>query len=114
MTVLEALGCGLPCLIADSPKSATKQIALSDEWLYRYDSVDALAEKIDSWVDRPAALAAARADSLRMAARYRIESSVEKLERVYEDLLPSHSIAGNAVKSAIIANRNAAEVTSPN
>ena len=33
MSVLEAMACGLPCLIARSPLSATPQFALSESFL---------------------------------------------------------------------------------
>ena len=39
MTVLEAMGCGLPALIADCPKSATKQFALNQMFLFNMDDV---------------------------------------------------------------------------
>ncbi len=56
MTVLEAMGCGLPLLIADSPKSATKQFALDDRSLFPCNDAQKLSEKIDYWVEHPAEL----------------------------------------------------------
>jgi len=87
MAVLEAMACGLPCLIARSPKSATSQFALSDAWLYRWDSTEALTARLDDLLDAPPMLRAAR-PLVRMAAeRYRIERSVAKLLDVYGELV---------------------------
>ena len=87
MAVLEAMACGLPCLIARSPKSATSQFALSDEWLYRWDSVGALTARLDALLDRPAKLRVARARVRLAAQRYRIDRSVTKLLGVYAELV---------------------------
>jgi len=87
MAVLEAMACGLPCLIARSPKSATSQFALSDAWLYRWDSTEALTARLDHLLDAPSMLRAARPLARMAAERYRIERSVAKLLGVYGDLI---------------------------
>jgi 1,2-diacylglycerol 3-alpha-glucosyltransferase len=84
MTALEAMGCGLPILIADSPKSATKQFALDDRSLFPGNDVRILSEKIDYWVDHPEELKEARQRYLEYAKEYRIENSYEKLSGLYE------------------------------
>jgi 1,2-diacylglycerol 3-alpha-glucosyltransferase len=85
MTVLEAMGCGLPPLIADSPKSATKQFALDDRSLFPCSDVQSLSEKIDYWVDHPAELKAAGLQYHAHSHRYRIERSYEKLVEIYRN-----------------------------
>lgn len=83
MSVLEAMGCGCPCLIARSPKSATSQFAVSEEFLFQHGSLEELSRRLDHWLERPAELRAAR-EAHRLAAEgYRIEASVEKLLAVY-------------------------------
>jgi 1,2-diacylglycerol 3-alpha-glucosyltransferase len=86
MTALEAMGCGLPILIADSPKSATKQFALDDRSLFPGNDVQILSEKIDYWVDHPEELKEARQRYLDHAREYRIEYSYEKLADVYREI----------------------------
>jgi glycosyltransferase involved in cell wall biosynthesis len=96
MTALEAMGCGLPILIADSPKSATKQFALDDRSIFPGSDVQKLSEKIDYWVDHPAELKEAGELYYDYSKRYRIENSYEKLAEIYREL-------GNNGKSAIPA-----------
>jgi 1,2-diacylglycerol 3-alpha-glucosyltransferase len=86
MTVLEAMGCGLPLLIADSPKSATKQFALDDRSIFPCSDVQKLSEKIDYWVDHPAELKEAGQQYHAHSQSYRIENSYEKLVDIYREL----------------------------
>ena len=87
MAALEALACGAPCLIADSPRSATPQFALDDQYLFTSGSVDSLTTRLDALLDNPAALAADRAAALALAARFSFENSYARLLGVYEDVL---------------------------
>ncbi len=86
MSVLEAMGCGAPCLIARSPLSATSQFAISDRFLFESGSRDELTAKIDWLVEHPEALREARIRSRQVAASYRIEDSLEKLLGVYAEV----------------------------
>jgi 1,2-diacylglycerol 3-alpha-glucosyltransferase len=87
MTALEAMGCGLPILIADSPKSATKQFALDDRSLFPGNDVQKLSEKIDYWVEHPEELKEARQRYFDYSQRYRIEYSYEKLANIYREIV---------------------------
>jgi glycosyltransferase involved in cell wall biosynthesis len=86
MTVLEAMGCGLPLLIADSPKSATKQFALDDRFLFPCSDAQKLSEKIDYWIEHPAELKKAGQRYHDYSQTYRIEYSYEKLVEIYREL----------------------------
>ena len=86
MSVLEAQACGLPCLIANSPRSATPQFALSADYLFESGSVDDLTRKLDVLIDQPERLRADRDASQRAAAGYRIEASLAKLLQVYRSI----------------------------
>jgi len=90
MTVLEAMGCGLPLLIAESPKSATKQFAIDDRSLFPCGDVKNLAEKIDYWIGHPSELKIAGEQYHDSAQKYRIEQSYEKLLDVYTKLGTTH------------------------
>jgi len=88
LTVLEAIGCGLPPLIASGPKSATKQFALDKRFLFQFDDESDLVKKIDYWIDNPGELRKARTSYREEASKYRIESSYEKLVSLYHSLVP--------------------------
>jgi 1,2-diacylglycerol 3-alpha-glucosyltransferase len=99
MTVLEAMGCGAPCLIAQSRKSATAQFAQSEAFLFKSGSMEDLTAKIDYWFEHPRELGEARTAYRRAAGDYRIEASLEKLLAVYRDVTeagPQEAIAAPA------------------
>jgi glycosyltransferase involved in cell wall biosynthesis len=83
MSVLEAMACGLPCLIACAPLSASSQFALSDSFLFEAGSREDLTRKIDGWIDDPEGLKRARDGYRDIAQRYRVEASAEKLIDLY-------------------------------
>jgi 1,2-diacylglycerol 3-alpha-glucosyltransferase len=87
MSVLEAMACGLPCVIARSPLSATSQFALSDDFLFEAGSREELTARIDRWIDDPVGLERAREGYREAAQRYRVEASVEKLVELYRQVI---------------------------
>jgi glycosyltransferase involved in cell wall biosynthesis len=87
MTVLEAMGCALPVLIADCPKSATKQFALNQMSLFAKDNVEDLTRKIEYWIDRPDELAKLKTMYYESSFKYHIQQSYEKLLQIYYGLI---------------------------
>jgi glycosyltransferase involved in cell wall biosynthesis len=83
MAVLEALGTGLPALVADSPLSAARHMAVGDDFRFPPGDAAALAARIDRLVEEPERLAAARTASLALAEELRLDASIAKLEAVY-------------------------------
>lgn len=83
MAVLEALACGTPALVARAPASAARQFAVSDEFLFAPGDPDDLARRLDLLVEEPERLREARARALALAASYRFEDSVRRLEALY-------------------------------
>jgi glycosyltransferase involved in cell wall biosynthesis len=83
MAVLEALGTGLPALVADAPLSAAARLAVDG---FRFPPGDpaALAARLDELVERPALLEAARGASLAAAEGLRLEASIAKMEAIYQ------------------------------
>jgi glycosyltransferase involved in cell wall biosynthesis len=91
MSVLEAMSCGLPCVIARSPLSATSQFALSDEFLFQTGSREELTARIDRWIEDPAGLARARVDYREAAQRYRVEVSADRLVGLYRKVIAARA-----------------------
>lgn len=87
MTVLEAMGCGLPSLIADSAMSATPQFALDDRFLFECDNHLHLTSRIDYWITHPEELEKTRKRYHQLSENYRIENSYDRLTEVYDSLI---------------------------
>ncbi len=83
LAVLEALACGTPALVARAPKSAARQFALSDDFLFAPGDPDDLARRLDRLAEAPQLLAAARPHALALAGRHRFEDSLRRLEALY-------------------------------
>lgn len=84
MAVLEALGSGLPALVADAPLSAAARLAVGDDLRFPPGDANTLAARLDRLVEQPAVLAAARAAGLAAAEGLRLSASIEKLEAIYQ------------------------------
>jgi len=83
MAVLEALGCGLPALVADAPLSAARHLALGDDLRFASGDPRSLAERLDALIEAPARRAALRARALELAPGLALERSVARLEAIY-------------------------------
>jgi 1,2-diacylglycerol 3-alpha-glucosyltransferase len=83
LSCMEAFSCGLVPVISDSRRSATGQFALQPANLFRAGDPASLAERIDGWIDDPAALAAGSDAYARYAELYTVDRSVKAIERVY-------------------------------
>ena len=53
ISCLEAIKCGLVPVISDSKKSATNAFALDEKNLFKWNSPEDLASKIDYWIEHP-------------------------------------------------------------
>ncbi|MBM6745994.1 glycosyltransferase [Bifidobacterium ruminantium] len=79
VSVIEGMAAGLVPVIASSSLSAAGQFALLDESLFPVDDVDALARRIDWWIDHPAQLAKwGGTYAEHTKTNYSVESSVRK------------------------------------
>ena len=79
VSVIEGMAAGLVPVIASSSLSAAGQFALRDESLFPVADVDALARRIDWWIDHPAELAQwGGIYAEHTKTNYSVESSVRK------------------------------------
>jgi 1,2-diacylglycerol 3-alpha-glucosyltransferase len=83
MTTLEASACGLPVLVSDSDRSAAKQFALDQRFLFRNNDEDDLAQKIDYWFENQEELDDTRKTFHFNSRKYHVKYSLDKLEEVY-------------------------------
>ena len=93
LSCLEAIGCGLPCLIGDSRHSAAPQFALDDRFLFKSDDADSLAEKINYWYEHRGQLKDIRKKVLAMAENYRFEKCLDKMEAIYAEAIHANKHA---------------------
>jgi len=87
LSCLEAMGCGLPCLIGDSPSSASSQFALDERFLFKMEDPDALASKIDYWYENRDSLESYKKMTLKKAAFFRFDKSLDQMEMFYKGLM---------------------------
>lgn len=85
MSTMEAMACGLPMLIAETPLSAAKQFALNGKFLFK--TIAELTQKIDFLIEHKDFRMQASADYARKAKDYEFEHCFKLLENVYYDLV---------------------------
>ena len=108
MVLLEALGTGLPALVAEAPLSAASTLAVGDDFRFRAGDVEALARRIDRLIDHPQLLAEARQLSRVRAEGLRLEASVAKLEDIYQHVARPERVSAGGVPAGPATARRAA------
>lgn len=86
ISCLEAIACGLVPVIADSPRSATRFFALQEENLFHYNDPDALAQRIDYWLESPERRARCRQAYLGYAKEFDQVACMDKMEQMIIDV----------------------------
>jgi glycosyltransferase involved in cell wall biosynthesis len=86
MAPLEAMRCGCPSVIADSPASATRQFALDARHLFPPGDPDALARRIDEWFEHREQLPELRAQTVSSVSHYGLAQTVDAYEGIYAAL----------------------------
>lgn len=88
VSVIEGMAVGLVPVIASSPLSAAGQFALREESLFPVDDVEALARRIDWWIDHPDELSKwGKVYAEHTKEHYSVESSVRKFIAMERDAI---------------------------
>jgi len=89
LSCLEAIGCGLPCMVSDSKYSAARQFSLDERFLFKSDDPDDLAGKIDYWYEHRDELrsAALKNKVLTNAENYRFDKAVNQYESFIKEVI---------------------------
>ncbi|ONI81519.1 hypothetical protein ALI144C_19580 [Actinosynnema sp. ALI-1.44] len=95
MSVLEAMACGVPCLIAESATDETARLARSERFRFAAGSPRELAARIDYWIEHPDEVRASRVDHAEAGRRYPIDASVDRLLDAYRSLTARQRVPGH-------------------
>lgn len=82
ISCLEAIACGKVPLIADSPRSATRYFALSEQNLFRVNDPSDLAAKMDWWLEHPEEREACAAQYRSYALRFDFDRCMDEMEQM--------------------------------
>lgn len=82
---LEAISCGRIPVISNSPRSATRNFALTEDNLFRCNNPRDLACKIDHWIENPEDRKKCEERYLGYAAQFSFESCMDKMEQMLFD-----------------------------
>ena len=93
ISCLEAISCGLVPVIADSPRSATRYFALTEDNLFHYNDAASLAEKIDFWMENPERKERMREQYLGYAEQFDYDICMDRME---------HMLISAASKEALV------------
>lgn len=91
---LEAIASGLVPVIADSPRSATKDYALSSDDLFDYKSPRALADKIDYWYENKHLMPQKREKYAGFTKEIDYEACMGRMEKMLADTVAAHARGG--------------------
>lgn len=83
MSCMEAFACGLVPVIAQSPRSATPQFALDERSLFPAGDSDALAKRIDYWIEHPEERMEMEKRYAEHAKNYSLENSILETEEMF-------------------------------
>lgn len=95
MSCMEAFACGLVPVIANSLRSATPQFALDSQSLFPAGDSDALAARIDWWIEHPQERVEMEKRYAEHAKRYALDLSIQQTEDMFRQAIEEQK-AGSA------------------
>lgn len=87
MSCMEAFGGGLVPIIASSPISATPQFALCAESLFPVDDTQALADRIDWWIEHEQYRKQMEHEYAESAKKYSLEACTTQMEQMFQEAI---------------------------
>ena len=87
MAAVEAMRCGCPTLVCDSPTSATRQFAVDGRHLFRSGDAQDLAAHLDACFENPSGLEGARRRTLAFVRGLGLDDVIARYERAYRQVL---------------------------
>jgi glycosyltransferase involved in cell wall biosynthesis len=91
MAVMEAIGCGLPALIANAEHSASTQFSLNEKFLFTSGDAKDLSLRIDYWLENREELKASGKLYLEKAKQYSFEACAQQTEELYRQIINQFS-----------------------
>ena len=91
MAVMEAIGCGLPALIANAEHSASTQFSLNEKFLFTSGDTKDLSLRIDYWLENREELKASGKLYLEKAKQYSFEACAQQTEELYRQVINQFS-----------------------
>lgn len=91
MACLEALASGLVPIISDSPKSATKEFALSNHNLFENGSAKSLEKQIGFFVENPNQLKTFKQIYKDYARGFHVDNCIEQMSRMFYQAIKEHA-----------------------
>ena len=87
ISCLEAISCGQIPVIADSPLSATKNFALTEKNLFKFNNPKSLAERIDYWIEHPKEKEELSKRYIEYSKQFAIEHCIDQMEGMFKDAI---------------------------
>ena len=91
MACLEALASGLVPIISDSPKSATKEFALSNRNFFENGNAKSLEKQIGFFVENPDQLEAYKQIYKDYAKDFHVDNCIEQMSRMFYQAIKEHA-----------------------
>lgn len=87
MSCLEAIACGCPALVSNSPKSATSQFAVHPQCVFKHGDAEDLAQKIDYWIEHLVELQMQRPIIAQHAKKFTVDRSMDYYIQMFKDAI---------------------------
>ena len=84
MSAIEAICCGVVPVINNAKLSGTKEFAISEKNLFKYNDYNDLTQKIEYFIENPIELKQCREEYIKESSKYRISTSVDNLLKMME------------------------------